>query len=378
MFRHLFLSLLAMAWLGLQSAQAQLAAPSLDVAAASWYLYDVGADQELTSSNPEQRVEPASLTKLMTAYLTFAAIKQGSLKLNQVVPVSEHAWKAEGSRMFIEPNKPVSVDELLHGVIIQSGNDASIALAEAVGGTEAGFAQMMNREAQRLGLKNTRFRNATGLPDPEHYSTAHDLARLAAALIRDFPDFYPYYSIKQYRYNNITQQNRNRLLWSDPYVDGMKTGYTKAAGYCLVSSAKRDQRRLVAVVLGTASPSARISESQRLLNYGFQFFDGVRIYAGKQAVSKLPVYKGKQSQVKTGFMEDFMMAVPKGQAKDLKVQLISMQPLLAPIATGQQIGTLKLALGDKPLGNYPVVALEAVPVASLFGRAWDTVRLWFE
>lgn len=378
MIRSLFMSLLLLAFLGLSPARAQLAAPPLDVAAASWYLYDVGADQELASSNPEQRVEPASLTKLMTAYLVFAAIRQGSLKLDQVVPVSERAWKVEGSRMFVEPNKPVTVDELLHGVIIQSGNDASIALAEVIGGTEAGFAQMMNREAQRLGLKNTQFRNATGLPDPEHYSTAHDLARLAAALIRDFPKFYPYYSIKQYRYNNITQQNRNRLLWSDPHVDGMKTGYTKAAGYCLVSSAKRDQRRLVAVVLGTASPSARISESQRLLNYGFQFFDSVRIYAGKQVVSKLPVYKGKQSQVKTGFMEDFMMAVPKGQAKDLKVQLISMQPLLAPIAAGQQIGTLKLALGDTPLGNYPVVALEAVPVASIFGRAWDTVRLWFE
>lgn len=360
------------------AAQAQLAAPSLAIAARSWYLYDYSAGVELASTNPDERVEPASLTKLMTAYLAFAAIKQGTLKLNQTLPVSERAWHIQGSRMFIEPNKPVTVDELLRGMIVHSGNDACVALAEAIGGTEDGFAQMMNREAQRLGLKNTQFRNATGLPDPQHYSTARDMAMLTSALIHDFPEFYPLYSIKQFRYNNITQTNRNRLLWSDPTVDGVKTGHTDAAGYCLVSSAKRDARRLISVVLGTASDSVRAGESQRLLNYGFQFFDGVKVYSAGQAVSQLPVYKGAQGTVKAGFTNDFMMSVPKGQASQIKVQLISQQPLLAPIAAGQRVATLKTFLGDKPLGDYPVIALEAVPVAGIFGRAWDTLRLWFE
>ncbi len=378
--RHSFLlSLVYLCFLCVAgTAQAQFAAPSLAMAARSWYLYDYSAGVELASTNPDERVEPASLTKLMTAYLAFAAIKQGTLKLNQTLPVSERAWHIQGSRMFIEPNKPVTVDELLRGMIVHSGNDACVALAEAIGGTEDGFAQMMNREAQRLGLKNTQFRNATGLPDPQHYSTARDMAMLAGALIRDFPEFYPLYSIKQFRYNNITQSNRNRLLWSDPTVDGVKTGHTDAAGYCLVSSAKRDARRLISVVLGTASDSVRAGESQRLLNYGFQFFDGVKVYSGGQAVSQLPVYKGAQSTVKAGFTNDFMMSVPKGQASQIKVQLISQQPLLAPISAGQRVATLKTFLGDKPLGEYPVIALEAVPVAGIFGRAWDTLRLWFE
>ena len=360
------------------SAQAQLAAPPVVIAARSWFLFDVNSSQELASANPDERVEPASLTKLMTAYLSFAAIKQGTLKLNQTVPVSERAWRAQGSRMFIDMKKPVTVDELLRGMIVQSGNDACIALAEIIAGTEEGFAQMMNREVQRLGLKNTQFRNSTGLPDPQHYSTARDMALLATALIRDFPEFYPIYSTKEYRYNNITQPNRNRLLWSDPHVDGVKTGHTEAAGYCLVASAKRDSRRLLSVVLGTASDTARASESQRLLDYGFQYFDNAKIYSGGQAVSQLRVYKGQQGTVKAGFINDFTLTVPKGQANQIKVQLISQQPLLAPIGVGQRIATLKVFLGDKPLSEYPAVALEAVPVAGIFGRAWDTVRLWFE
>ena len=372
----LFAALLSCLMAG--SAHAQLAPPSLAVAARSWILHDFSANLELVSSNADERVEPASLTKLMTAYLAFAAIKQGTLKLNQTLPVSEHAWRTQGSRMFVEPNKPATVDELLHGVIIQSGNDACIVLAEAIGGTEEGFAQMMNREAQRLGLKNTQFRNATGLPDPQHYSTARDMAMLASALIRDFPEFYPLYSNKQYRYNNITQPNRNRLLWSDPTVDGMKTGHTDAAGYCLVSSAKRENRRLISVVLGTASDAARAGESQRLLNFGFQFFDSAKVYSAQQVVSSLKVYKGAQSVVKAGFVNDFMMTVPKGQAGQINVQLISQQPLLAPIAAGSRVATLKVFLGKKPLGDFPVVALEAVPAAGIFGRIWDTLRLWFE
>jgi len=348
------------------------------IAARSWLLLDYGSNQELAGNNLDARVDPASLTKLMTAYLAFAALKQGGLKPDQVVPVSERAWKAQGSRMFIEPNKPVTVDELLRGMIVQSGNDACIALAETIAGSEEAFTQMMNREAQRLGLKNTQFRNATGLPDAQHYSTARDLGLLAAALIRDFPDFYPLYSLKEYAYNRITQPNRNRLLWLDPHVDGVKTGHTEAAGYCLIASAKRGPRRLLSVVLGADSDAARAQESQKLLNFGFQFFDAVKLYDANQSISQLRVFKGKKKVVAAGFANDFLLSVPKGMADKLKVQLISQQPLIAPVSQGQQIATLKLLLDDKPFGDFPVAALESVPVAGIFGRAWDSLWLWFK
>jgi D-alanyl-D-alanine carboxypeptidase (penicillin-binding protein 5/6) len=357
-------------------AQLTPAAPTL--AAKSWLLLDVASNQTLAEYNPEERVEPASLTKLMTAYVAFSAIRQKTIALDQVVPVSTNAWKAPGSRMFIEPNKPVTVDELLHGMIVQSGNDACIALAEAIAGSEEAFAQLMNREAQRLGMKNTHFANSTGLPDPRHYSTARDLAVLAAALIRDFPEFYPLYAIKEYTYNKITQPNRNRLLWADPTVDGVKTGHTEAAGYCLIASAKRGPRRLISVVLGTAGEGVRAQESQKLLNFGFQFYDAVRLYGKDQPVSQLKVWKGAVAQVKAGFLDDFVLSLPKGQAEKVKVQLVSRQPLIAPVAKGQRIGTLQVNIDDKPYGEYPVVALEAVPVAGLFGRAWDSIRLWFQ
>ncbi|MGB9150926.1 MAG: D-alanyl-D-alanine carboxypeptidase family protein, partial [Burkholderiales bacterium] len=243
------------------------------IAARSWVLYDFQSNQILAAQNPDARVEPASLTKLMTAYLAFSALKNKKLELTQVVPITKNAWKPEGSNMFIEPRMKVTVDELLHGMIIQSGNDASIALAEALGGTEDVFAQMMNKEAQRLGLANTHFTNSTGLPNPEHYSTARDLSHLAAALIRDFPEYYPLYSIREYTFNNIKQPNRNRLLALDPTMDGVKTGHTESAGFCLIGSSKRGTRRLISVVTGTASDNARTAESQKLLNYGFQFFD---------------------------------------------------------------------------------------------------------
>ncbi|MFA7269521.1 MAG: D-alanyl-D-alanine carboxypeptidase family protein [Sterolibacterium sp.] len=373
-----FLLCLLLALFSAFPAQAQLAPQLPAVAARSWLLLDFSSGQELAGINTTERIEPASLTKLMTAYLTFSALKQGSLKSEQIVPVSERAWKAQGSRMFIEPLRPVKVDELLRGMIVQSGNDACIALAEAVAGSEEAFASMMNREAQRLGLQNTQFRNSTGLPDPQHYSTAHDLALLAAALIRDFPEFYPLYSLKAYSYNNITQNNRNRLLWLDPQVDGVKTGHTEGAGYCLIASAKRGARRLLAVVLGAASDATRAQEAQKLLNHGFQAYDGVRLYEVNQTVSQLRVFKGEQNSVRAGFSSEFALSVPKGQAGLIRVQLVSQLPLLAPVGLGQRIATLKLFLGDKPWGEYPLVALEAVPVAGVFGRAWDTVRLWFE
>ena len=254
----------------------------------------------------------------------------------------------------------------------------TLALAEAIAGSEENFAQMMNREAQRLGMKSTNFRNAAGLPDPQHYTTARDLATLAAALVRDFPaEYAKYYSIKEFRYNNITQPNRNRLLWIDPTVDGMKTGYTEAAGYCLISSAKRGDRRLLSVVLGTASDGVRAQESLKLLNYGFQFYEAVRLYAKDQAVSSLKVWKGSSATVKAGFQNDFIISIPKGFAPRLQTELLSQQPLVAPVAAGQPIGTLKVSLDGKPYGEYPVVAIEAVPVAGAFGRAIDSIRLWF-
>jgi D-alanyl-D-alanine carboxypeptidase (penicillin-binding protein 5/6) len=354
------------------------AVPPPSIAAKAYLLVDLVSGQTLAADNADAPREPASLTKLMTAYLAFRALKDKELTPSQMVNVSEKAWRAEGSRMFIEPKKAVSVDELLHGVIVQSGNDASIALAETVAGSEDAFAERMNREAARLGMKNTHFVNATGLPAPKETSTANDLALLAAALIRDFPEYYPLYSIKEYRYNNITQPNRNRLLWTDPYVDGMKTGNTEAAGFCLIASAKRGQRRLLAVVLGAGSESARAIEAQKLLNYGFQFFDSVQLYQSGQPVSSLRVWKGAEQTVPAGFIVDRYVTLPKGQAQNLKLSLEAVEPLLAPVVKGQTVGTVKVTLDGKPIGAYPLLALADVAPASLFGRAWDTVRLWFK
>lgn len=350
--------------------------PPPTVAAKSWVLYDFLADQTIAAQNPNERIEPASLTKMMTAYLTFEALKQKRITLDQVVPVSPRAWKAQGSRMFIEPNRPVTVNELIHGMVIQSGNDACIALAEAIAGSEEVFAQMMNQQALKLGMKNTNFVNSTGLPDPKHYTTAHDMALLAAALIRHFPEHYKLNSEREFRYNNITQANRNRLLWTDPYVDGVKTGHHDAAGYCLVASAKRDSRRLISVVTGTASEAARATESQKILNYGFQFYDTVKVYARDQTVATIRVWKGAENDVRIGFDHDFFLALPKGDAAKLRASMETHQPLMAPLAAGQEVGTLKLALEEKPLGEYPLVALANVPVAGLIGRTVDMVRLW--
>jgi D-alanyl-D-alanine carboxypeptidase (penicillin-binding protein 5/6) len=354
------------------------APPPPPIAARAWLLVDFASGQTIVAQSPDERVEPASLTKLMTAYVVFDALKKKTIALDQTAPVSTRAWKAGGSRMFIEPRKPVTVDELLHGMIVQSGNDATIALAELVGGAEDVFAQMMNREAQRLGLRNTSFTNASGWPDPKHYSTARDLAALATALIRDFPDQYKLYATKEYRYNNITQPNRNRLLWLDPNVDGVKTGYTEAAGYCLVASAKRGPRRLVSVVLGANSDGLRAQESQKLLNYGFQFFDTARLYGKGQQVGTLRVWKGSSSELKAGIAEDLYLVLPRGDAQKLKADFVSEQPLVAPVAAGRRVGTIKLSLDGKPLGEYSVVALETVEAAGILGRTWDSIRLWLK
>jgi len=371
--KHLLACLLLLPALAIADAP-----PPPPIAAKAWLLYDLTSAQAITSANERERVEPASLTKLMTAYLAFSALKQKTLTPEQIVPVSERAQKTPGSRMFIEPNKPVKVEELLHGMITQSGNDACIALAEVIAGSEDVFVQMMNREAQRLGMKDTSFTNASGLPDPKHYSTAYDLGLLASALIRDFPEYYPLYSLREYRYNNISQTNRNRLLWLDPNVDGMKTGYTENAGFCLIASAKRGTRRLLSVVLGASSDSARAQESLKLLNYGFQYYDAVKLYEKGRAVSTLEVWKGAERRLKAGFLSDFYVSVPRGLADQLKADLVSMQPLVAPIGIGQRVGMVKVTLQNKPLGEYPVVALENVAIAGFFGRAWDSMRLWFK
>ena len=371
--------ILALALLaGKAAAQASAAAAPPPIAAKAWLLLDYRTRRVIVSRNADERIEPASLTKLMTAYLVFGALKQNALTASQLLPVSAKAAKMPGSRMFIESGKMVSVDELLRGMIVQSGNDATIALTEGVAGSEESFVQGMNEQAARLGLGDTRFANATGLADPRHYSTARDLSRLAAALIQDFPDYLPLYSIKEYTYNGITQRNRNELLFRDPFVDGLKTGYTESAGYCLVATAQRDGRRLLAIVTGAASEGGRAMEAQKLLNYGFQYYETFRLYAGGTTVAQIPVWKGSEKLLNAGFTEDVFVSLPRGQRSLLKAEIESLQPLIAPVSPQQQVGVVRVTLGDKPYGEYPVVALERVGVANIFVRTWDSLRLMFQ
>ena len=349
------------------------------LAARSWLLLEMGSGQVLTAEKPDERIEPASLTKLMTAYLTFAALRQKTIALDTPVTVSQRAWKTGGSKMFIQVETQVRVEDLIKGMIVQSGNDACVALAEAIAGSEESFAQMMNREAKRLGMTSSNFTNSTGLPDPQLYTTARDLATLSSALIRDFPEEYrKYYSMKEFRYNNITQPNRNRLLFMDSSVDGVKTGHTEAAGYCLISSALRDQRRLLSVVLGTKSDATRASESLKLLNWGFQSYDAVTLFAKEQPVATLRVWKGTQKTVKAGFDRALSIAVPRGYADKVKSEFTPQPRLMAPIKAGQQLGTLKVTIDGKLYGEYPVLALENVGLIGIFGRTIDSVLLWFE
>ncbi len=380
MFRFLsrwILLAFALAPVALAQTVVPAAVPPPAIAAKAYVLVDALSGQTIVAQSADELREPASLTKLMTAYIVFRALKDRDLTPSQMVTVSQKAWRAQGSRMFIEPRKAVSVDELLRGEIVQSGNDAAIALAEAVAGSEEAFVARMNQEAARLGMKNTHFVNATGLPSPEHVSTAADLAKVAGAIVRDFPEYYPLYSLKEYRYNNISQPNRNRLLWTDPFVDGMKTGFTDAAGYCLVASARRGPRRLISVVLGAGSDAARAIESQKLLNYGFQFYDTVQLYQTGQPVSTLKVWKGATDSLPAGFVADQYVTLPKGQAGKLKLTMEAVEPLVAPVTQGQRVGVVKVTLEDKPVGEYPLTALAAVEPAGFFGRLWGTVRLWF-
>jgi D-alanyl-D-alanine carboxypeptidase (penicillin-binding protein 5/6) len=364
-------------------AAAQVPQPP-EIAARQYLLIDLSSQQVLAERDADAPAEPASLTKLMTAYLVFTAIRDKKLSLAQTLPVSQRAWaerKGGGSLMFIDTTMTPTVEELLKGMIVQSGNDASVALAEAVGGSLDAFVAMMNRQAQAWGLKNTQFRNVTGLTEPGHHASARDIATVAAKIITEFPDFYTYYSIRQYTYNKIKQDNRNLLLARDPSVDGMKTGSTEAAGYCLVASAVRDmpngKRRLLSVVLGTASREARAAESQKLLNWGFAAWDAVRLFEAGQAVATVPVWKGTEPQVRLGVAGALYVTVPRGEGDKLKTRIERTDPLLAPIAKGQRVGTLTVGTaGGTTVRTEPVVALDAVPLAGLVRRSWDALRLW--
>jgi D-alanyl-D-alanine carboxypeptidase (penicillin-binding protein 5/6) len=367
------------------STWAQLPQPP-EIAARSFVLIDLNSQQVLSERDADARADPASLTKLMTAYLVFVAIRDNKLALEQTLPVSERAWaerKGGGSLMFIDTTMTPKVDDLLKGVIVQSGNDASVVLAEAVGGSLDNFVAMMNKQAQAWGLKNTQFRNVTGLTEAGHYSSPRDVALVASKIINDFPDFYKYYSIRQFTYNRIKQDNRNLLLGRDPTVDGMKTGYTDAAGYCLVASAARDlpngKRRLLSVVMGTASREARAGESQKLLNWGFSAWDSVRLFEAGKPVVTVPVWKGQTPEAKLGAAGALYVSVPKGEGGKLTTQIERTDPLLAPLAQGQSVGTIKVnTAGGTLVTSVPLVVLEPVPLAGIVGRTWDAIRLWIK
>ena len=357
-----------------------------EIAAKAYMLVDVTSGQTLAAKDPDAPVEPASLTKLMSAYLVFDALRAKKLSLTQTLPVSELAWKMPGSRMFIDPKMQVPVEDLIKGMIVQSGNDATVALAEGVGGTVEHFVQLMNDQAKVLGMKNTGYKNVEGLTEPGHTTTARDLATLATRLMHDFPEYMHYYAIKKYRYPGTpasNDTNRNLLLHRDPTVDGLKTGHTNAAGYCLVATAKRDfpnlkGRRLLSVVLGTSSESARANESQKLLNWGYTAYEDVKLFDANQAVATPKVWKGKTSELKLGRTEPIVVSVPSGAASQVKTEIARPEPLIAPFKQGQAVATLKIKLGDQQLTEVPLVALEPVEEAGFVGRAWDAMRLWIK
>ena len=379
-------SVLAVAWAPLQ-AHAQSAAPEApEIAAKAYLLLDVTANQILASRDLDMPVEPASLTKLMSAYLVFDALKSKKIDMKQTLSVSERAWKMPGSRMFIDPKMKVPVEDLIKGMIVQSGNDATMALAEGVGGTAERFVQMMNEQAKVLGMNSTSYKNPEGLTEAGHTTTARDLATLSMRLLHDFPEYVGTYAIKKYRYPGTpaaNDSNRNLLLFKDPTVDGLKTGHTNAAGYCLVATAKRDfpnvgSRRLMAIVLGTSSEIARANEAQKLLNWGYTAFEAVKLFDAGQAVATPAIWKGKASTVKLGRADALVVAVPTGSAAQIKTQLARPDPLVAPVTKGQTIGSLKVFRGEQLWVEMPLQALDAVEQAGVLGRAWDALRLWIK
>ena len=357
-----------------------------EIAAKSYLLVDVTAGQTLAAKDADSPVEPASLTKLMSAYLVFDALKAKKITLTQTLPVSQRAWKMPGSRMFIDPKMQVPVEDLIKGMIVQSGNDATMALAEGVAGSAERFVQLMNDQAKALGMKGTSYKNVEGLTEAGHTTTARDLALLSTRLMHDFPEYVHYYTIKKYRYPGTpatNDTNRNTLLFRDPTVDGLKTGHTNAAGYCLVATAKRDfpnlqGRRLLSVVLGAASESARANESQQLLNWGYTAYEGVKLFDAGKPVATPKVWKGKTGELKLGHTEPIVVAVPAGTAAQVKTEIARPEPLIAPFLQGQAVATLKITQGGQPLAEVPLVALEPVEEAGFFGRVWDAMRLWIK
>ncbi|PIT78527.1 D-alanyl-D-alanine carboxypeptidase family protein [Limnohabitans sp. JirII-31] len=372
-----------MAAMCLLHAHAQMPQPP-EIAARAYLLVDVTANQVLAELDADKPVEPASLTKLMSAYLVFDALKSKKITLQQTMPVSERAWKMPGSRMFIDPKMKVPVEDLVKGMIVQSGNDATMALAEGVGGTAEHFVQMMNAQAKVLGMKSTGYKNPEGLTEAGHITTARDLSILASRLVQDFPDYVGYYAIKKYRYPGTptaNESNRNLLLFRDPSVDGLKTGHTEAAGFCLIATAKREApgvgpRRLLSIVLGASSENARATESQKLLNWGYTAFDAVKLFEANQAVVSPSVWKGRSNVVKLGRSQAIVVAVPAGAASRIQTQAARPEPLVAPMVRGQVLGALKVTLDQQPLVDVPLTVLETVEQAGVLGRAWDAVRLW--
>ncbi|MCP4410341.1 MAG: D-alanyl-D-alanine carboxypeptidase [Gammaproteobacteria bacterium] len=351
-------------------------APKL--AASSYLLMDYDSAELLVEHNVDERIAPASITKIMTAYVVYKALADGHIGQEDEVLISEKAWRMGGSRTFIEVNKRVKVGDLLMGMIVQSGNDASVALAEHVAGSESAFANMMNAEAQGMGLKNTQYMNTTGLPHPEHYSSARDIALLAQALIRDFPDQYHRYSIRKFTFNGITQYNRNKLLWRDESVDGLKTGYTETAGYCLASSAKRDTMRLISVVMGTDGPNSRVSYSQSLLNYGFRFFETHKLYSAGEALTEARIWQGEIENLPLGLAEDLYITIPRGQYQALAASMDLEQAIDAPVSLGTAYGKVSVAINDENIRQQPLIALRSIPEGGLWRRTVDTVLQWLE
>ncbi len=349
-----------------------------DIAAKSYILMDYNSGKVIAQKNPDMPVAPASITKVMTAFVVFSELEEGNIKLDDLVTVSKKAWKTPGSRMFINVNSKVSVEDLLQGMIIQSGNDASVALAEYIAGSEDTFAALMNQHAQELGMKNTNFINSTGLPDKAHKTTARDLAILAQALIKRFPQYYKWYSTKDFIYNKIKQSNRNTLLWRDKSVDGVKTGHTEEAGYCLLASAKRNNMRLISVVLGTSSANARAQETQKQLNFGFRFYESHIIYPAQKTLKKIRIYKGSKEQLAVGVANDIAVTIPRGQYKNLKPAMTLNTPLEAPVSKGQKLGSVKITLDGKVLASSPLIALEDIPEGSLWQQAKDSALMMLE
>jgi len=348
------------------------------IAGTAWILVDVDSGQSLAESNADTRLEPASLTKIMTAHVVFLALKEGRVKLDDQVLVSEKAWRTEGSRTFVDVNSRVPLEVLLKGLIVQSGNDAAVALAEHVAGSEETFAKLMNEDARRLGMTGTNYVNSTGLPDPNHYTTARDLVKVSEATIREFPEYYAWYAIKEFVHNNIKQTNRNLLLWRDDSVDGVKTGHTKTAGYCLVASAKREGMRLIGVVMGTKGEKVRATEMLSLLNYGFRFYEAHRVNAAGETLAKARAWKGDRQEVTLGVAQDLTVTVPRNQKDGIGKRVEVAPRVVAPVAKGQVLGKVVLERKGQVLREVPLVALEDVPLGGWFRRLIDTIMLWFQ